>query len=593
MTHVFHETDHHIIGLFAFGWIAWGLILFVLALTGFFAPILIGGSLALIILLLFFFARSAAWRLVPSRELLFVFILLAGIVTIHASFSEPTIFSGRDQGSISEAAIRLAQNHHITFSTPTSDLFFAVYGPGKALNFPGFYYTQNGALTPQFPLPYIAWLGGFYALFGMVGITVANAVLFLLFLVSAYAFCRHFIATRFALLFLSLLLTSFTILWFFKFTLSETMALALLWSALFFIATLRVALAEKIDNKIKNNFFFVATFATLLLLFFTRIEGVVFAVLAAVILLAHAPFRAYIRRSPLWRIILPIAVIFLLFIVTVKTNTPFYKTMAKAILHAAPGEGDTLPHVAIFAHMRILTLYGITPILLGGLGGIGYCIATKRFSFLLPFFITLPTFLYLINPQISPDHPWMLRRYVVSVLPVAAFFATLAIAALFRRRTAHGTIIASLLIFLLLGTNLITTLPTATFAEHQTLRPQIENIISRFSSDDLILVDRGATGDGWAMLTGPGQFLYNKNTVYFFNPSDLAKIDRSGFEKIYLIVPDDAEYSYERSSIGTLLRMRETYTLTTSRMEYLSAEDPIRVPRKIPITTTGKIFEIK
>ena len=583
--------NHRFAGLFALGWIAWGLILFILALLGLFVPILIGGFLVLIALGLFLFARRAAWYIVPGHELFFVVILLASIVTIHTSLSEPTIFSGRDQGSISEAAIRLAQNHRVTFSTPTSELFFSAYGQGKALNFPGFYYASDGALTPQFPLPYIAWLGGFYALFGMIGITVANAVLLFLFLLSAYAFCRRFTSPRFSFLFLVLLLTSFAIPWFFKFTLSETMAMALLWSALFFIVTLQSLPVKNTPDETENNFFFTATVATLLLLFFTRIEGVIFVVLAAAVFLAHAPLRTFLRRNSFWRILFPLAIAAIVFLLSVKTNIPFYKTMAKALLHAAPGEGDATP-IAFFAHMRILTLYGITPLLLAGLGGIGYCIATKRFFFLLPLVITLPTFLYLINPQISPDHPWMLRRYVVSVIPVAAFFATIALSALFRRGMKEK-IAGALLILLLVGINLRATAPIITFAEHRTLPIQIERLLARFSSDDLILVDRAATGDGWAMLTGPGQFLYNRNTVYFFNPSDLAKIDRARFEKTYLLVPDSTETSYMQSAIGPLLRFRETYALTTSRLEYLSTEDSLRLPHTVTITTTGKIFEIE
>ena len=93
-------------------------------------------------------------------------------------FTTPTIFTGRDQGSISEAAAHLAQNHQITFTTSASEEFFRLYGPGKAENFPGFYYTDDGKLSTQFPLPYTAWLAMLYGVFGVTGFVFANALLF-------------------------------------------------------------------------------------------------------------------------------------------------------------------------------------------------------------------------------------------------------------------------------------------------------------------------------------------------------------------------------------------------------------------------------
>jgi len=79
-----------------------------------------------------------------------------------------------DISTQSEAAAWLAQNHHVTFAIPASEEFFRLYGPGKAENFPGFYYTDDGKLTTRFLPPYTAWL----AMFGVVGLAFANALLF-------------------------------------------------------------------------------------------------------------------------------------------------------------------------------------------------------------------------------------------------------------------------------------------------------------------------------------------------------------------------------------------------------------------------------
>src|SRR3972149_2208976 len=51
-------------------------------------------------------------------------VLSAGLI---GYFSEPTIFSGRDQGSLSEAAFHLTQNSQLAFSTKASQSFFQIY----------------------------------------------------------------------------------------------------------------------------------------------------------------------------------------------------------------------------------------------------------------------------------------------------------------------------------------------------------------------------------------------------------------------------------------------------------------------------------
>ena len=114
---------------------------------------------------------------------LFFISLISLLFIIFLSFStEPTVFSGRDQGSFSEAAVRLSQNHQLEFETLVSQEFFKIYGQGTALNFPGFSYTADGKLITHFSIGYIAWLAVFYSLFGLSGLAIANGVLFFIFL---------------------------------------------------------------------------------------------------------------------------------------------------------------------------------------------------------------------------------------------------------------------------------------------------------------------------------------------------------------------------------------------------------------------------
>jgi len=126
-------------GLFVvvFGWSV-----FLLALAGWFHPSLILAAFAIPL----FATGGWLWKNYASsrnsRELPAVFLAAAIISGFFSFYVTPTVFSGRDQGSFSQAAIRLAENRKLEFSDPASREFFKIYGPGKALNYPGFYYPE-------------------------------------------------------------------------------------------------------------------------------------------------------------------------------------------------------------------------------------------------------------------------------------------------------------------------------------------------------------------------------------------------------------------------------------------------------------------
>ena len=67
--------------------------------------------------------------------------------------------------------------------------------------------------------------------------------------------------------------------------------------------------------------------------------------------------------------------------------------------------------------------------------------------------------------------------------------------------------------------------------------PQIEKIAEKFGPNDLILVDRMATGSGFSLLSDPMTSLFGKKAVYFFNADDLKYIDQNGYENIFILGP--------------------------------------------------------
>ena len=101
-----------------------------------------------------------------------------------------------------------------------------------------------------------------------------------------------------------------------------------------------------------------------------------------------------------------------------------------------------------------------------------------------------------------------------------------------------------LVLVVLIASNSVVAWRFFTLSENKDLLPQIERISQRFSADDLILVDRMATGSGYSLISEPLRTIYGKNAVYFFNADDLNYIDQSRYKNIYLIAPSPEKNSW-------------------------------------------------
>ena len=196
-------------------------------------------------------------------------VLVFIFLTTFTFFQAQTLFEGRDQGAISHAAYLLAHHHSLHIPLEEAQSFFAAYGEGKALNFPGFYYDEVGALTPQFPHPVIAWYASFLSI-GIpspIHIMTANAIALFVFAATFFSLLRHFTDRNTAGLFTLLALLAFPVWWFARFSLTEILFLALLWTSILFL--LRVVRKSSAAN--------LATLTlSLSILAITRIEGPVF-----------------------------------------------------------------------------------------------------------------------------------------------------------------------------------------------------------------------------------------------------------------------------------------------------------------------------
>ena len=573
-----------------FGWFVFlltlgSLFLFPLIATGatLFAALILGITWKLL--------RSAHWDL----RLAFVGALLYAVFV--GVIAEPTLFSGRDQGSIAEAAYRLAHNTELAFSTPGSDSFFQIYGAGTALNFPGFAYTTQGYLLTQFPLGYTAWLGSFVSLFDLNGFAIGNSILLFLFLFFFYQLLRLFVHPYYAGAGLLLAITSFLPSWFAKVTLTENMVIFLF---VFLIYNIILFFQEG------KFLFYLSILLSGGLLAFTRIEGFAFLFLTLALIAFHPHTRALIRTYP-WKALVVPGILFVFIVLrNFFFNLPYYKMIGKALFRflqsfSSDAIGAIERQTSSFGLGSVFFLYGLLILFLLGLFGFILFFKEKRYLLLVPAFIALPTLLYLFHPNITPDYPWMLRRFLFSLFPTLLFSAVLALALLgaeqrtlpVARPRGKRLLFVSLAFLGLFLLQFPAWQGQLLFAEQRTLRDQIARFSQDFSDQDLILVDQNVTGDGFAMLSGPGQFLFGKNTVYFFNPYDFTALDTKRYEHIYLIAPEENQGRYA-AVFGDRLVFKKSIVFTSEHWENRSLKQalPLRLPNIETTETRNSLFQL-
>ncbi|OGI22471.1 MAG: hypothetical protein A2808_03145 [Candidatus Moranbacteria bacterium RIFCSPHIGHO2_01_FULL_55_24] len=587
--------------LFGMIFLVFGWVVFVLALFGLFSSPLIVSIALFAALAALFFGWKYLSRTSSDRRLVFVLSLLYAFL-IAWSATTPTLFSGRDQGSISEAAIRLSQNGELAWNTPATDAFFRIYGPGTALNFPGFIYTESGYLITQFPVAYTAWLASFMTLFGILGLLAANALLVFLSLITLYQILRLSLSSGYALLGLGLGAFSFLLAWFPKFTLTENFALFLFLS---------LVLSHILLFREGKFVSYASALLSATLFAFTRIEGFAFLGVTLLLFAANPKTRAIWKSYPVKSLLLPGAIFSFIFLRNFFINLPYYKVIGKALFKFLHGFGnDIIANGTPFAGLvtayplgSVFILYGLLGIFIAGLFGILVLIRKKSYEQLIPVALALPTFLYLFSPNITLDHPWMLRRYLFSLFPALLLTAVFAFAAILesKRAAAPGgpalkkvfNPLFVLFCIILLALQFPSWRLAMTSRENPELLPQVEAFASQFTEEDLVLVDRFATGNGYAMLTGPGNALFKKNTVYFFNPEDLAKLDTSRFSRIYLLTPNENLPRYA-SVFGDKMIYRGEYTFKTSGLEpeNLSEVSSISLPEVTTKETKNLLFQL-
>ncbi|MFH0929929.1 MAG: glycosyltransferase family 39 protein, partial [Candidatus Moraniibacteriota bacterium] len=415
----------------AFGWLV-----LLLAATGllYFGMVILSILAGIVLTWLFlpYISRNIDMKTSKIFWLVVLISLFASLAACH--FATPTVFGGRDQGSIGTAAIYLSQNHNLKIDLPIASDLFQKYGPGKSLNFPGFDYAADGSLFSRFPVGYTAFLAGAYELFGLKGIQYANFAALFFFLVIFWLILKEVFDEKISFLGFLLAATFFPFLWFAKYALTETYMLFLVSAGIYFLITCRRPTSTNLD--VGRLQIALAAFALSALV---RIEGIIFFFLAAiyVVLLERKKIITLSKKFKKYLLVSALVLLGLYVYLNFPDLVDSSKNLVKAFLPNSAKE--SAPSANLYSYLaRIFFNYNIAVYVVIGLVGIAWLAKNIRKNWPKPeflvLFITFPAFLYLLSPMITLDEPWFLRRFVFAVFPALIFYTVYILQKFFRHK---------------------------------------------------------------------------------------------------------------------------------------------------------------
>ena len=566
----------------------------ILAILGIFYPFIIG--------LYFIGVLFWLWRLQQQNKIIIKFCstkertLLVGLillVSILSSFTVPTIFGGRDEGSLATSAFLINQDHSLSYQSKSINTFAKIYGEGKALNFPGFFYQKKEAnsftLRSQFLPGYSSYLANFAHPSKVNLLKFANALPLIIFLLSFFSVSKQITKSdKFSFLAVIGLATTIPLALFYKFTLSEIFFASLLWSGLYF-------LIKYLQNSSKNfdSLLFWFIFIPLLPTVFVRIESFAIIFILVLILILKKHSKLHIPKYQI-----PILLIVFLSVVSIVLFNNFFVATLKgffsSLLNTSPSASENLTaHSLIpkmwqnFYALKVFYIYNLIPFFVLGLLGIIKLFREKKWLYLMPAFLLGVTGIYFIDANISLDHPWMLRRFVFSLIPLGILYTIV----LFQRYPLRRKKISDLILTILIVSNILMVGPFITFKQNDGLIKQVELLSTKFQSNDLILVSQKSSGSGWSLISAPLRTVFQKQAVYFFNPNDFVKIDASNYNHIYLITSKEEIPLYKQVLSLEKIKKKENYSLQNQYLE--PTKNPLQFPKAITTKTSGVIYMLK
>ncbi len=585
-----------------------------------------------------------------SKDEYFVFLLIF-IWAIFLSWGTfPTIFGGRDEGSFSNAAILLFHNHSLFHQDQLIKDFFDIYGPGKALNFPGFFYTYSGELRSQFLPGYIAYLALLFGWGGLKFLSFSNFIPLIFFLFVFYLLSKKLFSLFFkklllkkkkkrrknhiiiddAILFIPFILLAPTLVYLFDANISldhPWMLRRFVFSILpfsilasFLILNFLLALVlfwfqkEKTDQKIQKQIeFFVqsCSFLALLLLassfplvLFSRftLSEIFFA--ALLLSLVYFSFQYFLKKQTLYLLFIFLLLLILSFVRVESLAIIFVLAFLFLILDSQNFQKTSFQFFVVWiGFFVVLSLVFNSNFFIDSFKN--FLNIENYFSdnFAKDSSFAKDSFNFnFISDDWQEGYLWkVLANYNLLELILAGFLGLILLFWIFRREwqleqfsQKNSKLIGSVaflwvvvflggIIFLVFSNG---KLLKSIFFQNQKLWEDIKLLSEKFASDDLILISRESSGSGWSLIAEPIRNILKKQAVYFFNSNDLKKINLDHYDRIFLISSTNEKDLFEK------IPKKEIEKYQLENISIQSTRIPWEKPKVKRIITEGVIYEV-
>lgn len=438
--------------------------------------LLISLSISFILSIVFFSLIKRNIKLLPHLNIgvLAVVLLVSLIIVLFPHDS----LGGRDEGTYSGLAIILAKYHSVAV-------------PPYLLKTPLAYGSLDQTISLTTPT-YVVWLATQKVFFGIEWMLRSNVVLVGLGLCSLFLVSS--LITKRSLAFATVLLfsTCMPFLWFSRETMTENLALFLLWFLI---------LSFFLFIKTKQMYFLMGLFLSSWLFAFARNEGLFIQIPVLIVLITTLFFRKVTsKKNILFISIIYVCLISMSFLVTnrftpLSKNTNITVTLAQLIQKTSSDNylrlGERMPAFTfqMFSKQNLsLAIYSFILVMILIVSR-RKDVAKDKILYICLLWIISVEFLKLINPSATPEQPWMYRRYLYALLPLGY----LSLSILLNKFARQKLLIVIFCAFLV--TNIVLSSRIITLKNNWSISGKIEELARDISAKDFIIIDGYVLGN--------------------------------------------------------------------------------------------------
>lgn len=570
--------------------------------------------LGLLVILLVTQSHKALWHFINSVALarldflkfllIMLWILWFFLLLLYAPYPA---FSGRDEGSYANAAVYLANFGSINFQLP---LLSYIKGEGLAhqsLNFPGF--VINGeSLTSQFGSAYFVFLAIFYlATQTVASFPLANGMLILGGGTAFYLLLRIIFPRWISFAGLLLVLFNFLFLWFPRFTLSENLSFFLFFNMFLYLVLFRMY---------GDKTFILPVLLGAILLPINRPEGWWLMLITLLILFFwHYKKVVILNYAELKKELLFFGGGLLLGFYTLYNQFPVYRRLVRDWLEW-PATSSSYQQIssgsvnlgalkniiiALFPswerfgyYIKVEWIYGVLIFGIFSLVLILVYLWTRKSNYFPPqsriiigigALLSFPFFTAFVSPQISPDHPWMLRRFFFVILPLGILSALILGLNYINQQSQNYK---SPLISVFMALLIIPSIPAAgnflTAKIDVGREVALKKLSEVFNKDDFVFVQRESSGDGWKMWSEPLSSIYGINAAYVYSPQNISDMQNVLSDRFYegkrnfVVLPEQSyEYEHELKKNFSLI-LDKDFVFSNTEFQQVKSTDQVKFP---------------